>query len=119
MSKFQKYFEFEVLKHGFFPVGGGSVKLTKKTITDYQGFNEDIDLEGTVYEYTDVGDITSLELFCFAHGKLRSAPDQITSLVQCKLKNAYAVNLAEKNIHTSSYNGKGGSLVCFFKITTS
>lgn len=120
MSKCQDLFQLNIIKHGFFPVGGGQIKLKRKHFIDCLGDSIEYSIEDLDFNYTNFGaiDISKTELVVFAHGKMRSSIDQITSLITGKLKASFKIEILESNIKTSAYNGKGGSLGALLTVTS-
>lgn len=135
MSKLKPLFNFRTIRHGFFPVGGGSIQLFKnQEIATYDQLfsvhtnkigndqttknlaNEELELTDLSYDYRDFGEPGEVNLLVFGHGKLRSSTEQICNLIKSKLKNSCAINIPDKNIKIQAFNGKGSNLGAFLYV---
>ena len=110
MSKLDKIFKLETIKQGFNPVGGGLIKLHRKSVY--------FDISSLSYSYLDAGKPDKLELYCFGSGSLSNSCDQIVGLVNLKLQN-YGLTVPKESVFQKQYNDKCNVLGCLLIVKTS
>lgn len=96
MSKMKEMYNLEVKRHGFYPRGGGLIKLEKKIEPQYE-------IENQEFEYLDFGEIDKIQLLVFGVGKLKNSSIQISNLIKDKFKKISMIQIQPQDTKIAEF----------------